>query len=79
MSSITHIRRELAHRSTDGIEVSLFWERVGDVLVLEVYDSKTDEYFEVDVPRDRALDAFHQPYTYRLAVEGAELGELFAA
>ena len=23
-----------------------------------------DEFFELDVPRDRALDAFHHPYAY---------------
>jgi len=61
----TSVRRELAHRKTNGVSVSLYWESVGDTLLLEVYDEGSDEYFEVDVPRNRALDAFHHPYVYR--------------
>lgn len=59
------VRKELAHRSNNGVNVSLFWDSVGDTLLLEVYDSATDDYFEVEVPRDRGLHAFHHPYVYR--------------
>ena len=79
MSTLTHSRRELAHRVNDGIEVSLFWDRVGDLLVLEVYDGRLDEYFELEVPRDRAMDAFRHPYAYRVAAECDSLTDLFAA
>jgi hypothetical protein len=64
MSSTTSIRRELAHRRGNGIDVSLFWHQVGNVLSLEVYDEKTDEFFVIGVPKDRALDAFHHPFAY---------------
>ena len=71
-STTTFKRRELAHRANNGIEVSLFWEKVGDVL-------KTDEFFELEIPRDRAMDAFHHPYAYLGAHEAAEVTELLAA
>jgi hypothetical protein len=71
--------RELAHRVTDGLAVSLFWHRAGNTLTLEVYDSKTEEFFELEVPRDRALDAFHHPFAYLAAAEALPLGELLAA
>ena len=79
MSTTTFKRRELAHRVSDGIEVALYWEKVGDTLSLEVYDAKTDEFFELDVPRDRALDAFRRPFAYIAATEPFELDELLAA
>lgn len=79
MSSTTIQRRELAHRVSDGIEVALFWDKVGDTLSLEVYDAKTDQLFTVGVPRDRALDAFHHPFAYAATAETFELGEALAA
>jgi len=66
-------RRELAHRASNGVSVSLFWEKVGDTLSLEVFDESNDEFFQIDVPRDRALDAFHHPYVYRAQLEAREL------
>jgi hypothetical protein len=80
MSATTPIkRRELAFRSSNGIEVSLYWEKVGDTLSLEVYDAKSDELFQLDVPRDRALDAFHHPYAYLAAAEARTTAALLAA
>jgi hypothetical protein len=67
------IRRELAHRSSNGVSVWLYWEKVGDTLSLEVYDERSEEFFQVDVPRDRAMDAFHHPYVYRVQAEAFEL------
>ena len=79
MASSMFTRRELAHRANDGIEVSLYWDKVGDLLTLEVYDVKEDTYFELEVPRNRALDAFHHPYAYLAVVEARELAEPLAA
>jgi hypothetical protein len=53
----------------NGISVSLYWDAVGDMLTLEVWNEGEGEYFELDVPRDRALDAFHHPYAYRARAE----------
>jgi len=65
-------KRELAHRASNGVSVWLFWTAVGDILTLEVYDERSDEVFELDVPKDRALDAFHHPYVY-IAQEQARM------
>jgi hypothetical protein len=64
MSTATLNRRELAHRESDGIAVTLFWSAVGDTLTLEVDDSRSCEQFELEVPKDRALDAFNHPFAY---------------
>jgi hypothetical protein len=79
MSTTTFKRRELAHRASNGIEVSLYWDKVGDTLSLEVYDAKLDESFEIEVPRDRAMDAFHHPYFYLAAAGATELDQMLAA
>jgi hypothetical protein len=60
----TASRRELAQRSADGIEVTLYWESIQDSVTVEVLDTPSAEAFEITVPRDRALDAFHHPFAY---------------
>ena len=56
--------RELATRKGDGIEVSMHWRPEDDAIVLAVEDWKTGESFELEVGRDRALDAFQHPFAY---------------
>jgi hypothetical protein len=56
---------ELAHRKSNGLDVSLLWSRRTGRLVVAVSDDRTDETFTVDVPSDRALDVYHHPYAYR--------------
>jgi hypothetical protein len=62
--SQTTTKRELALRLNDGIHVSLFWNTIGDVLTLEVYDERCDELYECSVASNRALDAFRHPFAY---------------
>lgn len=57
-------RRELAHRSADGIEVTLFWRQAADALGLEVRDWRTGEMLALDVEPHAALEAFNHPYPY---------------
>jgi hypothetical protein len=57
-------RRELAHRRGDGIEVSLHWRPEDDAVVLVVEDWHAGESHELEIERDRALDAFHHPFAY---------------
>ena len=63
--STNTLRRELAHRNSNGGNVSLFWDRANNTLSLEVRDERLREFFKLCVPSDRALDAFHHPYAYR--------------
>jgi hypothetical protein len=63
---------ELAHRENDGIEVSLLWNERDDTLTVSVLDARTGEFFELDAPRDRALEVFYHPYSY-----AASLGVIY--
>jgi hypothetical protein len=56
--------KEIAHRTSDGIEVVLFWRRGDALLTVGVADERTGAYFEFDVEAAQALDAFHHPYAY---------------
>ena len=60
-------RRELAHRSSDGIEVTLFWSQATNRVTIAVFDSHSDERLEFDVEGSAALDAFKHPYAYAAA------------
>jgi hypothetical protein len=56
--------RELAARESDGIHVLLLWHPRSDAVTVSVDDTRTGQYFELPVERDRALDAFHHPFAY---------------
>ena len=55
---------ELDFRSSGEIEVSLFWERPANKLMVQVVDWQRDEAFSFAVPAESALDAFRHPYAY---------------
>jgi hypothetical protein len=57
-------RRELAHRASDGIEVTLFWTKATNRVTIAVLDSHSDESLVFDVSGRDALDAFNHPYAY---------------
>lgn len=56
-------RRELAHRSSNGIDVFLLWCPTDDSLAVTVIDDNADS-FELVVASDEALDVFEHPYAY---------------
>jgi len=64
-------RRELAHRVSNGIEVTLLWGPARNEVVVEVIDHGAGTVFELTVPSERALDAFHHPYAYA-SLQGVE-------
>jgi hypothetical protein len=61
-------RRELAHRTGDGIEVTLLWTKSTNRIAIAVADSHSGEELEFEVDGSRALDAFNHPYAYAAAV-----------
>ncbi len=75
MSSIEMLpaSRELAYRSTNGIEVFLIWYPADDSLAIVVNDENADS-FELVVTAQEALDVFEHPYAYA-AFRGLELAE----
>jgi hypothetical protein len=64
--SATHslpARRELAYRSTNGIDVFLLWCPADDSLAVVVIDENADS-FELVVSAADALDVFEHPYAH---------------
>ena len=59
--------RELAHRESGGLEVSLVWDPTDDALTVVVIDWRTGEAFDFSPERRRALDAFYHPFAHALA------------
>jgi hypothetical protein len=56
--------RELAHRSNDGIDVTLFWHPDTGELTVCVCDQRRGAYFEIEPEANDALGAFYHPYAY---------------
>jgi hypothetical protein len=56
--------RELAHRVSDGLEVTLFWQKLTDELTITVSDERSGAYFELAAAPDQALDVFNHPYAH---------------
>jgi hypothetical protein len=59
---------ELAHRSSNGIDVALLWSPTTNRLFVAVADESTGDRFTVDAPRERALDVFNHPFAYATQV-----------
>jgi hypothetical protein len=60
-------RKELAHRSNAGIDVTLMWVRhdeTDEVLVC-VCDRCEGAYFEIPAASHLALDVYYHPFFYR--------------
>jgi hypothetical protein len=66
-------RRELAHRTSDGIEITLFWSKSPNRVTIAVLDSHSDESLEFDVDGSAALDAFNHPYAYAATTHARNL------
>jgi hypothetical protein len=58
-------RRELAHRSANGIDVSLLWDPEQDSLAVLAFDTRDGECLEVEVREgDDPMDVFEHPFAY---------------
>jgi hypothetical protein len=57
-------KRELAHRTSNGIDVSLFWNQLSSRVTVRVFDERTNDGFEFEVDGREALDAFNHPFAY---------------
>jgi hypothetical protein len=61
-------RRELAHRTGNGIEVTLLWTESTSRVTIAVVDTHSGDELEFEVDGSRALDAFNHPYAYAATV-----------
>jgi hypothetical protein len=55
-------RRELAHRVSGGIEITLYWSVGDNGTCIEVWQPSTEELLTFPVARERALEAFYHPF-----------------
>jgi hypothetical protein len=56
--------RELAHRSNDGLEVTLLWHPARDELTVCGSDHRTGARFKIQAERHLALEVYYHPYCY---------------
>lgn len=57
-------RRELAHRVSGGIEVTLYWRADDNSTSIEVWQPASEERLAFAVPSEDALEAFHHPFAH---------------
>jgi hypothetical protein len=62
MTVDTHTITELAFRESNGIAVSLVWNRTTDGITVIVSDAGGS--FEIPAPAAKAMDVFKHPYAY---------------
>lgn len=59
-------RRELARRTSGGIEVTLYWSAHDSSVSVEVWQPASGETLLLTVSPERALDAFYHPFAHLL-------------
>lgn len=64
LRTTTGKRRELAHRNSDGIEVTLYWDGADGSVAVVVIDHHRNDELEIAVRPDQAMNAFRHPYVY---------------
>jgi hypothetical protein len=57
-------KAELAHRTSDGIDVYLLWNQPSSRVTVCVFDERTNNGLELEVDSRDALDAFNHPFAY---------------
>ena len=72
-------RRELARRSSAGVDVTLYWHPTLDELIVCVSDERQGAYFEIRPQRYLALDVYHHPYAYAYLADRYEREDRRAA
>jgi hypothetical protein len=65
-ATASELRRELAHRTSGGLEVTLYWNASDDRTSVEVRQRTSDEALALAfaVPHEHALDAFYHPFAH---------------
>ena len=59
------MKTELDHRTNDGIDVRLMWDRESGRVYVTVDDARAGTAFEVEVSEnDSPLEVFRHPYAY---------------
>ncbi len=56
--------RELDHRRSNGVDVSLLWDEHDNSVVVSVVDASTGSSFDLEVPPESARHVFHHPFAH---------------
>lgn len=57
-------RRELAHRLSGDIEVTLYWRERDDTTSVELWHAASEERLVFEVAHEHALEAFYHPFAH---------------
>jgi hypothetical protein len=71
--------RELAHRESSDVDVTLFWRPEDNSVLLLLVEVPTGVVFEVPINPEDAMAAFQHPYAYLPARVPDTVEELLAA
>ena len=71
--------RELAHRESSDVDVTLFWRPEDGSLLLLLVEVPTGVVFEIPVRSEDAMSAFNHPYAYLPTRVPDSIEELLAA
>ncbi len=55
---------ELAFRESDGLEVSLLWNRAADTVSVFVVDTISGDGFEVPLEGESPIEVFNHPFAF---------------
>ena len=69
-TEIVPARRELAHRVSGGMEITLYWWAADNGTSIEVWQPDSGETVAFDVRPERALDAFYHPFAHLALTAG---------
>ena len=72
-TALVHPRRELASRSSGGIEVTLYWNADDNSTSVEVFQPSSGETLLFTVAGEHALDAFYHPFAHLLPARSRAL------
>jgi hypothetical protein len=61
-------KRELDHRTNNGITVIAYWLVEQNVTTIWVHDERTNSAREFEVPPDEVMEHFHHPYANKNAL-----------
>jgi len=64
IASVSVRRRELAHRVSSGLDVTLYWNTGDNSTSIEVRHIASETTVRAAVPADQALDAFYHPLAH---------------
>ena len=66
-------RRELAHRTSDGIDVTLLWSKASNRVTISVLHARSATALEFEVDGADALDAFNHPYAHAATSDARDI------